>query len=157
MAPTFDASGISGRCEADLAVLVLDVELERREAVALQIEVLVELARQRREAHRDVDPRISTGSARAPTDCVAATGRALDRLGRAAARAHELCADAQERDPREDRTDRGPTPEALPAPRRSPTLAKPLVRVDGWEEHRHRGVDLIAVSARLPAEQPRSM
>ena len=44
-----------GRLESDFAVLVLDVELERREPVLLEIEVLVELPRERCERHRDVD------------------------------------------------------------------------------------------------------
>ena len=47
--------GNRGGREPDLAVLVLHVELERRQAVALQIEVLVELAWQRRERRRHVD------------------------------------------------------------------------------------------------------
>ena len=40
--------------EADLAVLVLDIQLDRVEAGALEREVLVELAVQARERHRDV-------------------------------------------------------------------------------------------------------
>ncbi len=41
--------------EADLAVLVLDVEFQRREAAALEIQVLVELAGQRRQRRREVN------------------------------------------------------------------------------------------------------
>ena len=49
-APTFRASGHGRRDEADLAVLVLDVELDRVQAGRLQREVLVELAGERRRA-----------------------------------------------------------------------------------------------------------
>jgi len=64
--------------------------------------------------------------------------RTLGYATRFAPRAHKLGSCAEEHYTEEDGTYRSGTTKALPAPRRSPTRAKPLVRIDGWEQHRHR-------------------
>ena len=44
------------RCERDVASLVLDVELDRVQALVLELGVLGELPRKRRQRSRDMDP-----------------------------------------------------------------------------------------------------
>ena len=89
-------------------------------------------------------PRNSIGSVLGPSCRSCGQRREVGDRRLAVARPDESGADAERRDGDERRSDSGTPPQALPPPCRSPTLAKPLVRVDGWEQHRHRGVDLIA-------------
>ena len=129
------------RRKADLAVLVLHVELERRQALVLQIEVLVELPRQRRKRRRHVDAakldrKRSRASRRRRCERREIGNRRLPVV-----RPDETRTDAQGGKRYEKRPDGTAPPQALPPPYGGPTLAKSLVRVDGWEQHRHRGVD----------------
>jgi len=62
---------------------------------------------------------------------------AATSAGSAAPR-HDLRPDAEHRDAREQGTDQRAAPQAPPAARRVAAFAKPTVRVDGWEQHRHR-------------------
>ena len=125
--------------EPDFAVLVLDVELERGEPVALEIEIRIELPGKGCEPHRDVDtPQLDRECFRAFSRGRGQRGEIGDRL-RSTVRTDEPSPDAEERNDDESRAEGAAPPQALPSPYRGPTLAKPLVRVDGWEQHRHRG------------------
>ena len=49
---------------------------------------------------------------------------------------------AEERDPEEERPDERAAPQPTAATRRRTAVTKPTVRVDGWEQHRHRVLTL---------------
>jgi hypothetical protein len=136
------------RHKPDLPVLVLDVELDRGQAVPLEADVFLELARDRSEAHRHVDAadlhreRSGAGARRLGER----RGKGIG-LRRAAAGdlADELGSESEQRDAREQNSDQSAALDTLPASCRSPALSEPLVRVEWWKKHRHRGKDLTSV------------
>ncbi len=79
------------------------------------------------------------------------TGR-LDGAGRLGARrpsrrdarppADELGSGAEDGYAEQEHPDEGAVPEPASSARRGTTFAKATVRVDGWEQHRHRPVTL---------------
>ena len=101
-------------------------------------------------------PRSSIGSVLGPVAGAAASVARSAAGALALGRADEARAHSEQADREEERADGGAAPEALPPPCRSPTLAKPLVRVDGWEQHRHRGVDHSAALVESPRGPLRS-
>ena len=132
---------VRGR-ESDLSRLVLDVELDRVEAVALVVDVLLELAGQRRESARHMHPADLDGErpwARprrrrcGGCGCLLRLRARLRRLVADEAGAHDNGDD----DEQEERQDRGPTTPFCPA-RLVPSSAETLVRVHRSVKHGHR-------------------
>src|SRR6185295_8221050 len=133
----------TGRVEADLAALVLDVELDRVQPVPRQRLVLRELAGDRCQRGRDVHPadlhrqrprprgdlerrRHVRGGLRPG---IGARLPALPGKGHPAREGEHR----QEEDSGYDSA-----PPTLPAPRGLSTIAKALVRVERWIQHGHR-------------------
>src|SRR4029450_498431 len=105
-----------------------DVAPEGGQPVVLQIEVLVELARQGREPDGDVHAPHLDRERRCPVRRRRGERREVRIAPRAFARPDEAGADPEEPDADEDGPDGSTTPQALPPPCRCPTLAKSLVR-----------------------------
>ena len=102
-------------------------------------------------------PRSSIGSVRGPLAGVAASVARSATVGWPSLVPDERAPTPRSSDARRrNAPDGSAPPQALPPPYRRPTLAKPLVRVDGWEQHRHRGVDLIAALVESPRGPLRS-
>ena len=133
---------VRGR-EADLAALVLDVELDRVEAVALVADVLPELPGQRREGAGDMHAADLDGERPwARRGCCALRGcgrrRGLRTCRRGLLVAHETGAhDDDDYEQEQERQDRGPTAPFCPA-RLVPSSAETLVRVHLAVKHGHR-------------------
>ncbi len=157
-------SDLPGECrrtvgEPDLPVLVLDVQLDRRQPVSLEVDVLLELARKRGKRHGHVDASNLDGKrSRARRrygsrllECVHCSGR-----GRLGIGTEELGSEPDRRDRHQQDADQGAALSTLPAPCRCPPMTKALVRLDWWEKHRHRRGDLTAVlppTNRVPRSQ----
>jgi hypothetical protein len=124
--------------EADLAVLVLDVELDRVQAFARQVQVLREPAVERGEGHRHVHAADLDGQRTELRDRRLRLDRGLRRRpdDGLIARDH-LRARRHAEKPGEEDPDRDQAPAPLPPPCGCPPGTKALVRFQRLEEHRH--------------------
>ena len=154
-APIFRASAGAPSAETDLAVLVLDVQLDRRQPVSLEVDVLLELPRERGERHRSrgrLEPRRAAASGPTPIReslLESSTARGRGRLGigteKLGAETDRRGRHQQDAD-RRRRADGASCAVPLPADRRKRSFGS-----IGAEEHRHRRVTL---PQSPPAETP---